>query len=416
MSRKVNGTMEIAIAYVSLVVPDTPEFENPSVHPLGIGYMRNVLIALKSVPSAEVESFSAEPMLSFPRGNRLLVRGRELRLSEGTSTSTVTFVNLTPLKQFHIGLSMVWHLVGWGIRSRGKQHRVVFSFNLSVPHLAFTVAAARLTGAKLLAYICDLNVPGETVPRNMLYRIDAWMARKMLKYVEGAIVICDAIARDYLPGRSYIRMDGGVTRQVIEETGRLLEVRQRPEGRFTIVATGALREFNGIREILAAFARLEEPQYRLIVAGRGPLGADVEAAAKSDPRIEFRGFMDHKDVLALHAEADVLVSMRITQSVNTAYAFPSKTFEYLLSGVPVITTATGHMKAEYGPYCFILEEESPRALAALLQRIEQLGPFERARIGLAGRQFIIGYKAWEAQHTRIAEYVRSQCIAHKSSR
>jgi hypothetical protein len=57
MSRKVNGTMEIAIAYVSLVVPDTPEFENPSVHPLGIGYMRNVLTALKSVASAEVESF-----------------------------------------------------------------------------------------------------------------------------------------------------------------------------------------------------------------------------------------------------------------------------------------------------------------------------------------------------------------------
>src|ERR1035441_3533617 len=98
MHRSNEETGGIAIAFVSLVVPDTPEFENPIVHPLGIGYMRNVLIALKSVPSAEVESFSAEPMPSFPRGNRLLVRGRELRLSEGTSTSTVTFVNLTPLR------------------------------------------------------------------------------------------------------------------------------------------------------------------------------------------------------------------------------------------------------------------------------------------------------------------------------
>jgi hypothetical protein len=71
------------------------------------------------------------------------------------------------------------------------------------------------------------------------------------------------------------------------------------------------------------------------------------------------------------------------------------------------------MKAEYGPYCFILEDETPEALATLLQRIEQLGPFERARIGLAARQFIIGHKAWEIQHTRIAEYVRSQCTTHK---
>lgn len=410
MPRKLNGTGEIAIAYVSLVVPDTPEFENPTVHPLAIGYMRNVLIGLMSVASAEVESFSAEPMPSFPRGNRLLVRGRELRLFKGTSTSTVTFLNLTPLKQIHIGLSILCRLIGWGIRSRTKQHRVVFSYNISVPPLAFTLVAAFLTSAKPLAYISDLNVPGETVPGNILYRLDAWLGRKLLKYVEGAIVISDVIARDYLPGRSYIRMDGGVTRQLIEETGRLLEVRQRPEGRFTIVATGALSEFNGIREILAAFARLEEPRYRLIVAGRGPLGADVEAAAMSDPRIEFRGFMDHKDVLALHTEADVLVSMRITQSVNTAYAFPSKTFEYLLSGVPVITTATGHMKAEYGPYCFILEEESPQALAALLRRIECLAPAERARIGRVARQFMIDHKTWELQYKRIAEYVRSRAI------
>ena len=149
----------------------------------------------------------------------------------------------------------------------------------------------------------------------------------------------------------------------------------------------------------------------MILAGRGPLEADVEAAARSDPRIEFRGFMNRKEVLALHAQADVLVSMRITQSVHTAYAFPSKTFEYLLSGVPVITTATGHMKAEYGPYCFILEEESSQALAALLQRIERLEPSERARIGRAARQFIVHHKAWEIQHKRIAEYVRSTAIS-----
>jgi len=105
--------------------------------------------------------------------------------------------------------------------------------------------------------------------------------------------------------------------------------------------------------------------------------------------------------------------MRITKSLNTAYAFPSKTFEYLLSGVPVIATATGHMKAEYGPYCFILEQENPQALAALMQKIECLGPAERVRIGCAARQFIISHKTWELQHRRIAEYVRSTTVAGK---
>jgi glycosyltransferase involved in cell wall biosynthesis len=407
MPPKLTAKGEIAIAYVSLVVPDTPEFRNPGMHPNLNSFMWNVLLGLKSDASAEVESFSAEPMPSFPRGKRLLVRGREIRLSEGASTSTVTFLNLTPLKQLHIGLSMFRRLIGWGIRTRANRHRAIFSFNLSVPHLAFTAAAARLTGAKLLVWISDLNVPGETVPGNMLYRIDAWIGRKVLKYVEGAIVVCDAIARDYLPGRSCIRIDGGVSGEVIEETGRLLEARQGDETRFTIVATGALYAFNGIQEVLAAFARLDGPRYRLIVAGRGPLAADVEAAAKNDPRIDFRGFLGQKDLLALHAEADVLAAMRITRRLNTSYAFPSKTFEYLLSGVPVVTTATGHMRAEYGPYCFILDEETPEALTTMLRHVDGLGRPERERIGREARRFIVEHKSWKLRRRQIAEYVHS---------
>jgi glycosyltransferase involved in cell wall biosynthesis len=205
-------------------------------------------------------------------------------------------------------------------------------------------------------------------------------------------------------------VDGGASRQMIEETGRLLETRRQPGGRFTIVATGGLNQFNGFREVLAAFAHLEGSSYRLIVAGRGPLGAEVEAAAGKDRRIEFRGFLTHPEVLALHAEADVLLSVRITGKLNTSYAFPSKTFEYLLSGVPVITTATGHMRTEYGPYCFILEEQSAQALAGLLRRVESLAPAERSRIGLSARQFIIDHKAWDLQHGRIAEFVRSTAM------
>jgi glycosyltransferase involved in cell wall biosynthesis len=410
MPPKLTAKGEIAIAYISLVVPDTSEFRNPGMHPNLNSFMWNVLLGLKSDASAEVESFSAEPMPSFPRGKRLLVRSRGILLSDGVSTSTVTFLNLTPLKQLHIGLSILLRLIGWNIRTRANQHRAVFSFNLSVPHLVFTAAAARLTGTKLLVWISDLNVPGQTVPANILYRIDAWMARKLLKYVDGAIVVSDAIARDYLPGRSWIRMDGGVSCQAIEETGRLLETRRRDEGHFVIVATGTLDVFNGIQEILAAFSRLEGLHYRLIMAGRGPLQAAVEAAAKNDPRIDFRGFVDQTDLLALHARADVLVGMRITRKLNTAYAFPSKTFEYLLSGVPVVTTATGHMKEEYGPYSFLLDEDTPEALTTMLCQVESLGRPERERIGREARHFIIENKSWEVRHRQIAEYVHSRLI------
>jgi glycosyltransferase involved in cell wall biosynthesis len=402
-----NDPDRIAIAYVSLAVPDTSEFRNPAVHNNGNTFMRNVLIGLKSDAFADVEVFSAIPVPSFPRSRRIIVPAQRLDLAPGIIANCVPFVNITPLKQMSIGISMIWSLIRWGLRVKRNKQRVVFSFNISVPPLAFTLAAARVIRAKTIVYICDINIPGDTVPKSLLYRIDALLETGLLKFVDGCIVITDRIATDYLSGRPYIRMDGGVSTSLIEESGRLLAARRLHESQFVIVATGSLSEFNGFRDILSAFSRLKGSQYQLVLAGSGPLEGEILAAAKLDPRIEFKGFLEFHDLLALHAKADVLVSMRVTQSLNTAYAFPSKTFEYLLSGVPVITTATGHMKAEYGSHCFILEEESPQALAALLQRIECLDPAERARIGSAARQFIIDHKTWGLQHRRISEYVRT---------
>jgi glycosyltransferase involved in cell wall biosynthesis len=374
--------------------------------------MHNVLLGLQSSQTADVEALSGIPIPSFPRSRRLIVPEQRADIVNGIAATYVPFFNLTPFKQITMGLSVLWRLVDWGLRARRSTHRVVFSFNISVPPLIFTLVAARLIRATVMVYICDVNRPGETVPNNLLYRMDARLETSLLKYVDGWIVITDRIATDYAPGRRYLRMDGGVSRSLIDETGLFLAARRPSKSHFTIVVTGYLSPYNGFSEILQAFAQLEGSQYRLIVAGHGDLEGKMAAAAASDPRITFKGYLEYKDLLALHAAADVLVSMRVTSTVNTTYAFPSKTFEYLLSGVPVITTATGHMKTEYGPYCFILDDESPEALAGLLRRIERLGPAERSRIGLAARQYMIEHKTWEMQHKRIADYVRSTAGVH----
>jgi glycosyltransferase involved in cell wall biosynthesis len=390
-----------------LAVPDTPEFRNHALHNNGNTFMQNVLLGLRSDPCAEVTAFSAVPVPSFPRGHRIMVWPQMLELSPGVMAIGVPFINITPIKQLSIGLSMLCHLVRWGWRERHKKHRVVFSFNISVPPLLFILAGAYLVRAKTMVYICDLNAPGGITPRTLLHRIDR-LENWLLRFVDGGIVIADQMGAENLPGRPYIRVDGGASRFLIEETGRLLADRRLDEAHFTIVATGSLSAHNGVREILTAFSQLEGLRYRLVFAGRGELESEISAAAAQDPRIDFKGFLKTPDLLALHATADLLVSMRVTQSINTSYGFPSKTFEYLLSGVPVITTATGHMESEYGPYCFILKEETAEALAEALRRIEGISPAERRKIGATARNFMIEQKAWELQHQRIANYVHSR--------
>lgn len=409
----------MAVAYVSLAVPDTLEFQNRALHYNTNIFMHNVLLGLRLIPTARVEAFSGIPVRSFPYSRRLFVPKRRVEILPGAFTTCVSFFNLTPLKQVTMGLSMVWHLLAWGFRMRQTENKIVFSFNISVPPLCFTLAAARLMRARTFVYICDVQVPGQTVPNSLLYRFDTWLETRLLKYVDGFAVISDRIMEDYAPNRPYLLVDGGVGRYLIETSGTLLSAREPDPLHFTIAASGSLNETNGFSEILQAFAQLKGPHYRLIIAGRGPLEGEIAVAAHRDARIDFRGFIPYQDLLALHATADVLVSMRITGKVDTVYAFPSKTFEYLVSGIPVITTATGHMKSEYGPYCSILDDETPESLVKALLSIESMPNSQRKRIGLLARKFMIEHKAWEVQHKRIADYVsawsygKSQSPTHK---
>src|ERR1035437_5499978 len=259
----------MAIAYVSSAVPDTPEFRNDALHVGGNIFMHNVLFGLRADPCAEVEAFSGVPVPSFPRSRRVIVPTQLLEIAPGITAIGVPFVNITPLKQLSMGLSVLWHLIRWGLRERHKKHRVVFSFNISVPPLAFALAAARLMRAKSMVFISDLPTPDRTARRSLLDRINR-LQTPLLKFVDGGIVVADRMGTDYLTGCPYIRVDGGVSRSLIEETGRLLASRRLDEAHFTIVATGALLAHNGVREVLTAFLQLKGSRYRLILAGRGP--------------------------------------------------------------------------------------------------------------------------------------------------
>jgi glycosyltransferase involved in cell wall biosynthesis len=62
-----------------------------------------------------------------------------------------------------------------------------------------------------------------------------------------------------------------------------------------LVYAGRLDETKGIRNLLAAFAQVNVPA-TLRIAGRGPLEADVRAAAARDPRISYLGVLPREQL------------------------------------------------------------------------------------------------------------------------
>ena len=393
----------IAVAFVGTVVPDRPEYRSAAFNPAGNTFQAQLVRGLARAGFPDIEVFSARPVPSYPRSARLLFPPRRDSLDGTIAVRLLPFLNLTPIKQVVLGLDVIFGLLHWAWRKR-RNSRVVLSYNLSVPPGAFTLFGARLAGAKAVVSVNDINVPGETVPMTALFRLDFELQRWLLPRFDGHLVVAKEIADDFFPGRPYVRVEGGVDREFLERT-RPTREGTRSDSPLVLGFAGWLNEANGVSLILAAVALAHARQLRLKVAGTGPLQTIVEQAARQDPRVEFLGLLDSAGVTNLYAEADILLNIRLTKTMNTRYFFPSKLIEYLGSGIPTITTRVAHAETEFADFAYILSDESPQGLADLITFVGSQSPEERSQIALRAREYISTYKTWDAQAAKVAQYL-----------
>jgi glycosyltransferase involved in cell wall biosynthesis len=395
----------ISLVYIGNVVPDLPEFMTGAASRAGIRFQLELIKSISSAGLSPNLVIAYEPIEAFPRGKRVWIGPRHVTLTGQIGAFLVPFINITPLKQLSIAAAVAIRLIAWRWTTRTSPEHVIYCFNLSVPPGWVVLGVGRLLGTKVVVSLNDINVPGETIDRSAYNRADFLLQRLVLPHFDGYVVVADAIMKDFAPNRDYIRIDGGVGDE------QMLAPRQPyPESGFaslpfTLVVTSRLDKTNGILEILEAMEVLKCANVRLYIAGVGPLIDVVKAAAARDERIIYLGLISYDETIRLYQRADVLVNMRLTRALNTKYFFPSKMIEYLTSGIPVITTCTGHVEEEYGAFCYLLKDETGAGLARLIEMVTLKSRGDLREVGRRARAYMCSVKSWEAQGQRIVRYV-----------
>jgi len=335
----------------------------------------------------------------------LWVGSEAAMLTEGLPIRFVPFINVTPLKQICIGIDTIIELIRWGWKHRFKRFRIVYCYNLTVPPGVSILIGALLIGAKKVVSLCDIDVPGETAPNSPYHRFNYWLQRRLIPLFDGHVVAADAIAHEFLPGKPYLRLEGGIREEAFDKKGRKMPSDDDRSRLFVIASAGRLDETNGIPELLEAFSLLSGEGFRLRIAGWGPLDNQVRAAALKDSRIEFLGLLPFAAILEVYSSSNLLINLRMTKTRNTKYFFPSKMMEYLASGVPVISTCTGHIEHEFGRFTYLLKEETPTALCRLIEHVAALSSHDRCETGRKARAYVMTHKTWEAQTRRLAGFL-----------
>jgi glycosyltransferase involved in cell wall biosynthesis len=158
---------------------------------------------------------------------------------------------------------------------------------------------------------------------------------------------------------------------------------RRTGGPFTIGFAGRLVEPKGIRDLIAAVARLDFP-FRLLVVGDGPLRDELRAADLGPGTLDLRTGVRSGDMPPLYTEMDLLVlPSRTTRT--WAEQFGKVLGEALLCGTPVVGADSGEIPwvIETTGGGRVFPEGDIAALAGLLEELHDDSRL-RARLAATG--------------------------------
>lgn len=408
MAHKVS-TDTVRLAYIGNVVPDRIEYREGNYSHAANMWQINAINALSKHGLKPSLVLSQRPTRTYKHSKRLLSKSHSDYLNDGLKIKLLPFINYSFLRPITIGAAIIFYLLQWGWSIRNQNfNKVVFVYNLLEPPGIIVLFGAKLIRAKVVCCVNDIYVPGDTVPNTLFWKFAFQLQKWVLPRCDGRIVITDAIALDFAPGKEYIRAEGAVEDDVLKKFTHLSEhkeIKENDKNLFVIVAAGSLTQLNGFDEIINGFLLTKNPNYRLVIAGAGNLQTNVIQAAQSDGRINYLGHLSFTEVLKLYETADCIINMRLTKRFNTNYVFPSKIFEALASATPVITTCPGHVAQEYRDIALLLTEETPQALTEAIDLVAGLSQIERQKIGTAAAQYIRAHNTWTMIGKKMLEYI-----------
>jgi glycosyltransferase involved in cell wall biosynthesis len=143
-----------------------------------------------------------------------------------------------------------------------------------------------------------------------------------------------------------------------------------------VVYTGKLFERFGVKALIDGFRQLENPDYRLVLCGKGDCEAYARAAQAQDRRIMFMGQVTPEEALKWQSRASAVVNPRNVVEEYTRYSFPSKNIEYLLSGKPVVGYFLEGMPQVYQDFICCVDPSLPPedGIAAKLDEVLSSDP------------------------------------------
>lgn len=172
---------------------------------------------------------------------------------------------------------------------------------------------------------------------------------------------------------------------------------------------GSLENYNSIPQMLRSIEFLNN-NYSLYVYGRGELDSTVERATKMNSKIHFGGFIqDNENKDSLIKSMDLLLFFSDEQILHKNQ-FPSKIYEYLSSGVPILTNRFGSLSEELLNFVNVIDDNDPKNIASSILKLTSSEKKYRSLEQKAekGRIFLKENNTFDSNSSKIMNFIFGQ--------
>lgn len=322
--------------------------------------------------------------------------------TDGVEGKSISFINLPLLKFFSKERNAIKGLKEWGNNAKGQKVIIIYSAHSPLIKAAVHYKERIDRETKIILVVPDLP-EFMSQKRNwlveILKKVDGKSLWSLYAKVDGYILLTEYM-RERLPifDKPYRVIEG-----IYNPNDRNEEICQTKR---TIFYSGTIAKRYGIMNLVNAFIKADLTDYVLEICGMGDAKEEICQLAATHPNIHYLGLLKREDALKRQMEASLLVNPRTPEGDFTRYSFPSKTMEYLASGVPTLLYRLPGISDEYYNYCFSIAELGDDALASKIQEILRMPEGTLKKLGENAREFILNKKNPEEQCSKINSLIK----------
>lgn len=375
----------------------------PNISVAGNKMQYNLLKKL-SKKDVNLEIFSFKPHAKYPAESKVFIRSSKELMDDGFKVSFLPYINLPILKEISLML-VFW----FALLKKRSSDTVVLSYNLFV-YQSFALNFFRKKFKnRCVCLLADLSAGGEKkglIGRFMRWSFDRYHEYS-LKKCSYFIALNEYALKLYANPIKYMIMDGGVDPTEYPKVDLCWDGKAKK-----IVYSGALVDYSGILNLVDAMCFVEDPNIELNVYGNGPLVNEIIERSKRMDNVKYGGSVTNSEILVIQRQSWLLVNPRPVENDTAKVTFPSKIFEYMMSGRPVLSTRLNGFSIDYENLIYWLDGESPLDIARKINELSLLDDSVLNEKASAAKEFLMLNKTWTINAENVYRFlhdVKSLC-------